>query len=273
MATMMRKMNLVRLIKVVTLASCAFALCSATAQTTIIYQDDFSGSGGPLNGTTPDVSATGASWIAGNLFYDNGWSDSVVASSANGQGAWLPLTVYNGRIYVAQAQMLNPNPNWIAFGFLSQYPNDEPTYTWDMTDWRTRHSNSGYAWVLVRNHPDQPDIQGFLGYRTGNQVINLTDPPGINLSDWNTYTITLNTMNPAQWTAEIAINGVSYWSGNFTPGSPGIGGIGFSHERNATANTGAWIDNFILTEVPEPNSLALVGLGILFAALRFRRSN
>jgi len=266
----------IKMMKTIASAIGMFVLWSAIAQTNTIYLDGFSGSGGPLNGTIPDISATGASWVAGDLFYDNGYAATLVAGSANGQAAWLPLTVYNGRIYTATATFINNQPNWLAFGFLSQYPNNNPATPWTASSWETRHSNSGYLWALNRNNASQPDQQGFVGYRTSNPVFSgdLIDPTG-----YITVKIVLNTMVESAWTGEIWLNDVLQWSGSAeavkpgVSGWPGIGGIGFSHERNATANDGAWITHFALTEVPEPGVLALIALGCLVTLGSLRRHN
>lgn len=253
------------------IATLTLGLATALAQTTTLYRETFAGSGGPLNGKTPDVSTTGASWQAGNLFYDNGFSDSVVAGSANGQGAWLPFTPVAGGIYTAEATLLNSNANWVAFGFFSQYPVNNSGIGWTETRWETRHSNSGYLWALLRNHATSPDIQGFLGYGTGNQVLNLTDPAGVDFTRPIKLTFVLDA-TAATWTGAIYLNDVSQWTGPIPSGTQtGIAGVGFSHERNSTANTGAWISGFTLTMVPEPGAGALLLLGLAGWLARHRR--
>ncbi len=266
------------------LLAATLVLSSAIAQTNIIYYESFSGSGSDLlNGKVPDVSATGAAWQAGNLLYQNGHWDTLVAGSASGQGAWLPITIYNGRVYTLEAVYLNPQANWLGAGFFSLYPANNSTYLWTDSAWYVRHSNSGYIWALNRNRGDQPDQQGFVGYGTGN-------PTTIN-GDYLTPNVpvyvraTLDTFQ-ATWTCSLYIsNGIEEvsWSGavpdairdaTLVPGGTGgIRGCGLSFERSASANSGADVDWFRVTEVPEPGTFALIGLAALAAASNLRRRN
>src|SRR5690606_17669341 len=91
------------------------------AQAQVIYQDDFSGSGNPLHGTTPDVSATGASWQAGSTILDNG---SIGAAAFT---AILPFQPQPNLVYTLSADLntisATPNnANWLALGFARALP-------------------------------------------------------------------------------------------------------------------------------------------------------
>lgn len=255
----------------------------AYAQETIYYES-FSGSGSdPLNGKTPDVSATGASWQAGNLLFQNGHWDTLVAGTASGQAAWLPITIYDGRVYTVESVFINTQPNWLAVGFLSLYPANNSSYLWTDSAWYARHSNSGYIWSLNRNRGDQPDQQAFVGYGTGNSVGAINGDllnPAVPIY----FRATLDTMNPTAWTCSIYLsNGLAEvsWSGavpdairqatQVPGGTGGIRGVGLSYERNATANAGADIDYFWVTQVPEPGTCALIGLAALGTLLHLRR--
>src|ERR1051325_4481577 len=149
------------------LAYTAITLGAASVRAQItIYSDDFSGAGGALNGAPVDVG--GQNWTAGSVFHDNGVVDTLVAASASGQAAFLPFTPLSGNIYVATATINNPNPNWIAFGFLPTLPSGGD---WTATDFSVRHSNNGaFGWVLNRSNPTAADQQGFNGAGTANQA-------------------------------------------------------------------------------------------------------
>jgi len=252
------------MIRVSTLMAAAFVagVMSAGAQS-IIYQDDFSGSGAALNGSAVDIG--GANWVSGIDWYDNGIAATTVAGGPSGQAAWLPFSPSDGLIYTASATILNTQPNWIGFGFLPAAPAGGD---WTVTDFSVRHSNApGYGWMLTRNSTGN-DQEGFLGGGTaGGQPWNgdIVDPTApVNIS------IVLDTTT-ANWSIEWFINGVSKSTASFAgTGNPGIGGIGFSHDRNSASNNGGVIDDFSLTQVPEPTTLALAGLG-LAGLLAFRR--
>lgn len=247
---------------VLTAAAFAAGILTAGAQS-IIYQHDFTGTGS-LNGTAVDVG--GQSWVAGGDWYDDGTAATTEASGPTGQAAWLPFTPMDGYIYTATATILNDQPNWIGFGFLPASPAGGD---WTVTDFSVRHSNApGYGWLLTRNSSGN-DQEGFLGGGTsGGQPWN-----GDNADPTNpvTFSVVLNTI-AANWSVEWFINGNSMSTASYaTTGNPGIGGIGFSHDRNSAANGGGTISSFLLTQVPEPSTLALAGLGVAGLLISRRR--
>jgi hypothetical protein len=222
----------------------------------VVFMDNFDGAGGPLNGTTPDVSLGGEVWEAGDTFLDNGAAGTTVAGGPTGQAAHLDFTPLIG-VYTAEATILNDQPNWIGFGFL---PDDPGSGDWTQTDFSVRHSNApGFAWMLTRNSTGN-DQEGFLGGGTaGGQPWNgdVVDPTAPVIMK-----IVLDT-TPTNWTVEWFINGTSMGApvAYGTAGNPGIGGIGFSHDRSSDANNGGTLSEFSLTYVPEPTSLLLIGFG------------
>jgi len=260
----MKKAALVHRVRDLAAIAVAFALGASAATAQILYQDDFSGSGAALNGASLDVGA--ATWTAGTDWYDDGVAATTVAGSANGQAAWLPFTPANGVIYTATATILNDQPNWIGFGFLPTAPAGGD---WTVTDFSVRHSNApGYGWMLNRNSTGN-DQEGFLGGGTaGGQPWNgdNADPTvPVNIS------IVLDTTG-ANWSVEWFINGASKSTASFgVAGNPGIGGIGFSHDRNSAANGGGVLSFFELTQVPEPSTFALMGLSGLALGVWRRR--
>jgi hypothetical protein len=244
---------------------CVVSLAAVSSAEWIVFSDDFSGSGALLNGTMPDITTADEVWEAGDTFLDDGTAGTPVADGPSGQAAHLDYIPLAGLIYTAEATILNDQPNWVGFGFL---PDDPQSGDWTQTEWFMRHSNApGYGWMLTRNSSGN-DQEGFLGGGTaGGQpwngdVADPTVPVAIR--------IVLDT-TPEYWTVEWFINGTSMSLAAYdSPGNPGIGGIGFSHDRSAEPNAGGVLSNFSLTYVPEPASLVLIGLGGL--ALLRRRS-
>ncbi len=209
-----------------------------------LLADYFDGQGLALNGASPDRARNGATWEAGDTFLDSGIAGTTVAGEANGQAAHLDFTPEAGKVYTAEATIVNNESNWVGFGFL---PSDPSSGDWSQTSFEVRHSNApGYAWMLSRDSTGN-DQEGFLGTgTTGAQAWNgdVVDPTApVDMK------IVLDTRDE-NWTVEWFLNGesqgtpVAYGS----TGNPGIGGIGFSHDRSDTSNGGATITNFSLKE-------------------------
>ncbi len=81
------------------------------------YSADFSGTGGPLNGTTPNTSFDGSRWVAAPTFHDDGHS---VTGPAVGASATLAFQPANGSTYVlttSLADIVGSNADWLAAGF------------------------------------------------------------------------------------------------------------------------------------------------------------
>ena len=223
---------------------------------TLLYAHDFNGAGDPLNGTAVDVGAE--IWQAGAAFRDDGSVETVVAGSPNGQAAFLPFTPQSGQVYALSVEIENPHPDWIACGFLPATP---PGGDWTATSYSVRHSNNGaYAWVLTRDE----DQQGFNGPSTSNGAFGGSIVPTSAPVD---ITIILDT-NAATWTVEYRLNGTSQGLFSLASGAAGgIGGVGFSRDRNPTPGTGGVVRNLTLTASPgtptPPGSLSLVHATLL----------
>src|SRR5690606_22235157 len=122
-----------------------------------VYQHNFGGSGGSLNGTEVDVGE--GVWETGPVFLDDG----TVGPSSSGQAAWLPFEPGTGGIYTAEATVLNPGTQWIAFGFLREDP-PVGVSDWTQSTNSVRHSNAGgYAWMLALTNTNGPAQEIFDG--------------------------------------------------------------------------------------------------------------
>lgn len=209
-----------------------------------LFADYFDGEGLTLNGSTPDRTFGSESWEAGDTYLDDGAAGSTVSVDASGQAAHLDFTPVAGKVYTAEATILNNESNWVGFGFL---PSDPAAGDWTQTDFSVRHSNApGYAWMLSRDSTGN-DQEGFLGSgATGAQSWNgdVVDP-----SSPVDMKIVLDTRGD-NWTVEWFLDGESQGDpvAYDSAGNPGIGGIGFSHDRTDPANAGATITNFSLKE-------------------------
>ncbi len=232
---------------------------------TVVFEENFFGTGDPLNGKTPDATTNGEAWEAGDEWGDDGIHFSP---TAGGQASHLDYTPQPGRVYTASARVRNPHANFFAFGFLPATP---ASGDWAAENFSVTHNNApGYAWILTadRNGPDQA---AYLGPGVGG-----AQPWNGNLFDTNTFIdfdIVLDTTGEF-WTAEWLINGVPQGPAAAfpNPGNPGIGGIGFSRDQDATTDaTFIEMRSFSLTYVPEPGSLALLALGGWCVATRTRR--
>ena len=113
------------------------AMATITANAGVIFSDDFSGNATvDLNGTTPDVTTGGATWVAtSNYKADGSFTLDAPATMT------LAFTPVDGLVYTLDAQIEDLGGNhWAQFGF----GNGQPT-----TDlW------SGRAWHLLRVQAD-----------------------------------------------------------------------------------------------------------------------
>lgn len=231
------------------------------------YYEDFEGSGNPLHGQLPDVSVSGATWIAHSSLLDNGTFPKPVAGSANGVAAVLPFQPWPGQVYTLEAKVLNNHTRWVAIGFLSQYPNDNPAVAWNAMDWQVRHSNSGYLWALTRTSSGT-DQEIYNGFRTAGQIAagDLADP-----ADWVVFTVVLDTTQ-SPWTATYYLNGVQRGATQTLSQAimDGIKNVGISVERRASnePDVPVLVDYFFLT--PEPASIMLLSLAGAMTLIRRR---
>ncbi len=244
------------------LATAGLMLAMNSAHAVIIISENFGGTGAALNGTTADTfdaGITGGSgtWVAAGNFADNG----VISSNGSGGSAYLPLGSYINDARGTAAGEFNltivtsaTTNTWASFGFSAlAAPDTSENFV----------VNDGVATLLYRS---SGELAGFRGLGsasgTGNSMA-LTGARTLNvnldLTDWN------GTTNFGTATYSDSVEGVIGTS-TLNDDSDDFASLLISEANTSTAT----ISSITLEQVPEPSSLALLGLGSL-ALLRRRR--
>jgi hypothetical protein len=224
----------------------------------VIYQDDFSGTGSPLNGTAPDVRPGSETWAANGPFRDNGTIDGTIEG-----GALLPITLGVNQQYTLSMDVFMPTgvDRWVALGFAQ-----DPLVNTNADEVNNRHPNEteGIAWMLYRDSAtNADDVQAFKGRRNQQQIADTATSLTFGVS--RKLSIVLDTTGDGNtFTADFRLDGTSIVGGPqlinslSNPGGaavvPGtlldqIRWVGFSYD-DSTANAPS-VDNFMLTSVPE----------------------
>lgn len=237
----------------------------------ILYFDDFSGVGGDLNGTVPDVSMGGASWVAGTRFDDNG----IIPAATGNHGAWLPFDPVAGNIYNISADIDTTagGQNWISLGFsgsATALPNNRAVDV----------AVVGMGWFLVRENRGSgtgaTDAQFFIGEQTQGLTSVPNPPTGVVCT---LITLDATDADALNWTMSLAINGAPqtlvFNSMPVDQGDPGadasFGNIHFVGFTLANATVAGTIGNFQVEVIPEPSAALMGGAGLV-ALLRRRRA-
>lgn len=259
-------------------ASAILVLTAAPASaTTVIYQDDFSGGTGDLNGLAPDIGAN--NWVAMSEFNANGSILDEGGAGSGGGSATLAFTPVDGLIYtldVSLNQVLG-NANWIGVGFaegqssLDTANNRFLNQAASGTDWTL-----GKAWMFLRGDNSEFTNSSFLGINDGGGSAGNRD--GVNIpatfdeTDVDLRIVLDTTGGAGAWTATWFAKLPA--DATYTEVRPeavlldeNITSVGLV--KSADDVTGA-VTSFSLTSVPEPSSLALLGLGGLLIVRRRR---
>ncbi len=231
------------------------ALVVSSANAAVIYSDDFSGSNTDgLNGTTPDVTTGGATWVAASNYKADG--SFTVGNPVNMTLAFTPV---DGTVYTLDAQIENVGGSqWVQFGFGD---GQGTTSNW-----------TGRAWNLLRAAGDATNAHSTYGSAFAGAGA-WTSLATLRYGDDMDVRIVLDT-TAATWTARYYAKAGNV--GTYTEVIAGakditdetITAVGFG-TYNSGGNFGKF-NSFSLTQVPEPATMGLLAIGGL-ALLRRRR--
>lgn len=242
-----------------TAALVGFTAVSASAAT--IYSETFSApwegatndGTDPLHGTTPTVTVGTNTWTASE-WRENGTAPTVDDADAD-HSAFLAFTPTGGTIYTLSATLTQPSSGgdivgWVAIGF-----------TGGNTTTGSFWANNSAPWMLWRpsDATAANQVLPFLGTGTSGSG------GGGTFTGTATFDIVLNT-EAATWTAEWFVNGTPVRPAEAVA-TQAITHIGLGRENGQSSD----FSSFSLTQIPEPSSALLGGLGLL-ALLRRRRN-
>ena len=243
------------------------------AHATIIVAENFGGgSGGTLSGTTADtfapaVTAAGGSstWVADSGFLDNGAVSVTRKSGHLNLGSYIDDAKGTARgLFDLTMTISETTGSWISLGFSTL---NAPATGNDFT----QSAQNGMGTIIYRN---TGELDMFIGPRTGGS----TDGPDGNTGA-RTLTVTLD-FTPAggyngtsnfgtvTWT-DSALGAVGNLGTAFALPNQSFGSILTSAATGPATGT---ISALTLSQIPEPATLMLFGLGGFGALIRRRRA-
>jgi hypothetical protein len=212
----------------------------SAAQATIIYSDDFSGSGSAnLNGTTPDITPTGTeTWTAHTTFKADGYN----AEWWNGyRTATLPFVPGSGKVYTLSVGVLNADP------YNNENYNSDPIGFGFDAGPQFKFYDDGGGTLYTTGGPLGDVNEG--GYGKGAIQVDIVLDTG-----------------SAAWKVEYFVGGASVRGPETYSTNPNVTNIILWKDWMS----GLW-DDLTLNVIPEPGTLVLLALGGLGILARRRR--
>jgi hypothetical protein len=240
-------------------------LAVSTASGAIIYQHNFDGGSGTLNGVplhTADGSlggSAGAKWLAHESRY---YADGSITSTVNSASAYVPFSPVSGYDYtitLSVAITSGNSPGWVALSLFDGTPITTGAFNTVST---TRAS------IGRRNNTSSggTDLLRWEGPSNGGDQQHLHEPV---MGIWN-LSILLNTTDSANWTFRWLMQGdgnVEHTSGIYNLGTQTLSHIMISNNGNVSAE----LSGFSVTAVPEPSLTLLSAFGGFLVIRRHRR--
>lgn len=243
-----------------TILAAAFASAQLASGSTVIVAENFGGTGANLNGTTADTFALGITtslgsntWVGATSFKDNG-----IVNNGNNQNIYLNMGNYinatkgtaNG-LFTLSVTISPVNGTWVGFGF---FVDNTPGTSTNFTS----VDSPGAGFFIYRS---TGTLDGFGGPRSTNVVNGPTSQSGNQL-----MTIMLDLTPAGGYNGTDNFGTVSFIQGDANTASFGsythtnpisFGSIGFS----AAGQSSGTLSGFQLTQIPEPSTALLGGLG------------
>jgi hypothetical protein len=216
------------------------ALATASAQTTL-FSDNFDGDPATsLNGTTPDITTVGATWVAmngtdsfGRIYADGDIQITGGASATRGGSATLAFTPQNGFIYTLDmsatglnSSAANTGSPLLLFGFAKGQSSANGSGTWLLP------SSATVEGQAIQQFVTKTPYTGSANNASANDTSSIVWPVSIATGGSIDLRVVLDTSAPGNWTAtwyakKPADAGYSLTRATDTVTDTGITSVGF----------------------------------------------
>lgn len=224
----------------------------AASRLTYLYDHEFNGGVGSIDGLAPDIDRTGAVSVWSST--RGIWGEGTFRGRARNRGntAQLPFIPQAGRRYELRASIAPQAASWewTGFGFLDAGSPDQSPL------------DDALTWVMIRD--DISNTTGDVAFHAnddGSSVGAALVQLDLDDSEGRAVTIVLDThdhhesLPGDQWRAELLVDGLSEFTHVFTLGNPEIANVAIGSWGGQFAL--GQIDYFQLVETPGFESLAL----------------